>query len=65
MYYSYQNYINNSEDNKLPIFIQDWLIQEIKQQQFSQVWIGLNNLPRRDSKNYHWTDGSSLNTNIV
>lgn len=43
----------------------DWLIQEIKQQQFSQVWIGLNNLPRRDSKNYHWTDGSSLNTNIV
>ena len=44
---------------------QDWLIQEIKQQPFSQVWIGLNNLPRRDNKNFHWTDGSSLNTNIV
>ncbi|KAL4238244.1 hypothetical protein ACF0H5_002957 [Mactra antiquata] len=46
-----------------------WLQQELsnlqQKQKLNTWWIGLNNQPRFDNKNYHWGDGTAFSPNVL
>lgn len=47
------------------VYLQDFILQKIGGSAVSMWWIGLSNIPRKDTKDYKWTDGKDLDTKIL
>jgi hypothetical protein len=45
--------------------LQDFILKKISASSVSLWWIGLSNVPRKDTKDYKWTDGKALDTKIL
>ena len=58
------------ETNRNPVessyFFQDFVLQELRKRPLIGMWwVGLSNKPRKDTKDFKWTDGKPLDTRVL